>query len=809
MKKIIKSVGAVFLSLAVFFPQGAFAASLNNDPQDFATLRAANYTQNPGSTTSWSSSTSASAGQVVALSVYYHNTTDPTAQNVRIKLSPRTTGNGTTHSFTATVSADNASSVHGNASVTLSSSQTLTFIPGRVYWYPNQQGSVTSLPQGQTGEELFTTGVNIGNIECGWATQGSLVVHFLVGNASSGGTLSVTTNAATNIDTYSATLNGHLTTDTNNTQRWFEWGTSSSLGSETTHTSQYSSGAFSKYLSGLAPNTTYHYRAVAQNSAGTMAYGSIMSFTTTGGSYNQLPSVTTNPATNILENSATLRGYLTTNSTSDVTRWFEWGTSYSLGNQTTRFNQSYDGEFSSSVSGLAPNTTYYFRAAAQNSAGTVYGSVLSFTTTGGGANQAPGVTTKPATNISENYATLNGYVNPNVSYGGYSYNTTRWFEWGTSYSLGNQTTRITQGSYAGDFSETISGLQPNTTYYFRAAAQNSYGTAYGSTLSFTTGSGYGQGTTPTAITNLATTVTQTSGKLNGLALITGNISTNAWFEWGVTSGLLGNTTPSRYIGTQSSIAFSETITGLAPNTTYYFRAVAQNSYGTSRGSVLSFTTSGQTVIYQPPVIVQEPPRVITIREPQVIVRTVGTGVTSPIEISIIGLREQVFVNDCITYVIRYENKGNVRLTDSVLRVMLPQEMQYLGSSRGSFSTKENILTVVLGELLPGATGEVTVEACVLPDTAIGKVLVTSVVLVYTDTRTNTQGDAIAYAIHTVTDGRANALSASLIGLGFFPDTVIEWFILLILILIIVFLIVSIQNSRRRIYEERRHSQTIQ
>ena len=703
MKKIIKSVGAVFLSLAVFFPQGAFAASLNNDPQDFATLRAANYTQNPGSTTSWSSSTSASAGQVVALSVYYHNTTDPTAQNVRIKLSPRTTGNGTTHSFTATVSADNASSVHGNASVTLSSSQTLTFIPGRVYWYPNQQGSVTSLPQGQTGEELFTTGVNIGNIECGWATQGSLVVHFLVGNASSGGTLSVTTNAATNIDTYSATLNGHLTTDTNNTQRWFEWGTSSSLGSETTHTSQYSSGAFSKYLSGLAPNTTYHYRAVAQNSAGTMAYGSIMSFTTTGGSYNQLPSVTTNPATNILENSATLRGYLTTNSTSDVTRWFEWGTSYSLGNQTTRFNQSYDGEFSSSVSGLAPNTTYYFRA----------------------------------------------------------------------------------------------------------AAQNSYGTAYGSTLSFTTGSGYGQGTTPTAITNLATTVTQTSGKLNGLALITGNISTNAWFEWGVTSGLLGNTTPSRYIGTQSSIAFSETITGLAPNTTYYFRAVAQNSYGTSRGSVLSFTTSGQTVIYQPPVIIQEPPRVITIREPQVIVRTVGTGVTSPIEISIIGLREQVFVNDCITYVIRYENKGNVRLTDSVLRVMLPQEMQYLGSSRGSFSTKENILTVVLGELLPGATGEVTVEACVLPDTAIGKVLVTSVVLVYTDTRTNTQGDAIAYAIHTVTDGRANALSASLIGLGFFPDTVIEWFILLILILIIVFLIVSIQNSRRRIYEERRHSQTIQ
>lgn len=796
MKNIIKMMSAFVMTLAVVLPQGVFAASLNNDPRDFATLRVANYTQNPGSTSSWSQSTSASAGQVVALSIYYHNTTEPTAQNVRLKLTPRTTGNGQTHSFTATVSADNASSVSGSATVTLSSAQTLTFMPGRVYWYANQQGTPTPLPYGQSGEELFANGVNIGDVAYGWATQGSLVVHFLVGNATPVETLSVTTQAATNVSDYSAMLNGYLTTDTANAYRWFEWGTSYSLGNSTSRNIQYSSGSFSQYLP-VQPGRTYYYRAVAESQSGRIVYGSIKSFTTTDTVSNQVPSVTTRSATDITETSAVLQGYVNPNGTSDTTRWFEWGTSQSLGNTTSRLTQgSSAGNFSASISGLAPNTTYYFRAVAQNVAGTVYGSTMSFTTTGT-VNQAPYVSTKAATNVSENYATLNGYVVPNVSSSGYAANTTRWFEWGTTYSLGNTTGHVTHGTSAGDFSETISGLAPNTTYYFRAVAQNSYGIGYGSILSFTTSGA--QITGPTAVTNLATNVVQSSAKLNGLALVNGNISTNAWFEWGTTYSL-GNTTPPRSIGNQSSIAFSETITGLSANMTYYYRAVVQNAYGTSRGSILSFTTPGQTVVYQPPVIIQEPPRVITIREPQVVVRTVGVGVTSPIEISIVGLREQVLVNDRITYLIRYENKGSARLTDAVLRVMLPQEMEYLGSSRGSFSTKENTLTVVVGELLPGASGEVTVEARVRPETAVGKVLVTSVVMVYTDTRTNTQGDAIAYAIHTVTDGR-NALGASLVGFGFFPDTVIEWFILLILILIIVFLIISIQNSRRRIAGE--------
>ncbi|MDP2789216.1 MAG: hypothetical protein Q8O46_04215 [bacterium] len=76
-------------------------------------------------------------------------------------------------------------------------------------------------------------------------------------------------------------------------------------------------------------------------------------------------------------------------------------------------------------------------------------------------------------------ATLNGAVNPNGA------PTTVWFEWGPNPSPSYSTPKQTFTS-SGTFSQKITGLTENTTYYFRAVAQNSFGTAYGSTISFTT-----------------------------------------------------------------------------------------------------------------------------------------------------------------------------------------------------------------------------------------------------------------------------------------------------------------------------------
>ena len=45
---------------------------------------------------------------------------------------------------------------------------------------------------------------------------------------------------------------------------------------------------------------------------------------------------------------------------------------------------------------------------------------------------------------------------------------------------------VGQATYASSYSAVLSGLQAGTTYYYRAVAQNAYGTTYGNTMSFTT-----------------------------------------------------------------------------------------------------------------------------------------------------------------------------------------------------------------------------------------------------------------------------------------------------------------------------------
>jgi len=99
----------------------------------------------------------------------------------------------------------------------------------------------------------------------------------------SGGSLTVTTSAATAGDTI-ATLNGNLTSlgDDTSVVVSFEWGTTVSYGSEVTATQSplTSTGAFSYPLTGLTNETTYHYRAKAVgNLSSTTVYGSDVTFT--------------------------------------------------------------------------------------------------------------------------------------------------------------------------------------------------------------------------------------------------------------------------------------------------------------------------------------------------------------------------------------------------------------------------------------------------------------------------------------------------------------------------------------------------
>ncbi len=198
-----------------------------------------------------------------------------------------------------------------------------------------------------------------------------------------------------------------------------------------------------------------------------------------------IPTVTTGDIAEITTTTATCTSEVTSDGGAEITvRGVCWSTSEE---PTTTDSKTEDGtglgEYTSNITSLTPNTTYYVRAYATNSEGTAYGGQRNFTTT---AEQAiPTVTTGGVTNISTTTATCSG----NVTADGGSSVTARGVCWSTSQNPTTANSKTTNGTGLGTYTSNITGLSPNTTYYVRAYATNSEGTAYGEQGSFKTNQG--------------------------------------------------------------------------------------------------------------------------------------------------------------------------------------------------------------------------------------------------------------------------------------------------------------------------------
>lgn len=163
--------------------------------------------------------------------------------------------------------------------------------------------------------------------------------------------------------------------------------------------------------------------------------------------------------------------------------------------QTTS-DETGNGSFISSLSGLAAGTTYYVRSYATNTVGTAYGPMVSFTTTTTPVAGAPTVTTTAATGVTGTGAQSGG----DVTAMGDTLVTARGVCWATT---GNPTTAnslTSNGTGGGVFASTLTGLAAETTYYYRAFATNSAGTSYGAQMFFVTpaAAGGGAGSNPSA-----------------------------------------------------------------------------------------------------------------------------------------------------------------------------------------------------------------------------------------------------------------------------------------------------------------------
>ncbi len=144
---------------------------------------------------------------------------------------------------------------------------------------------------------------------------------------------------------------------------------------------------------------------------------------------------------------------------------------------TKTSNGTGTGVFTSSITGLTPNTTYFVRSYATNSGGTAYGSEVSFQTA-----TTPTLTTTSASDVASTTATCGG----NITSDGRATVTSRGVCWSTSPSPTINDNKTSDGTGTGVFTSSITILFFSTTYYVRAYATNSVGTAYGDEQTLTT-----------------------------------------------------------------------------------------------------------------------------------------------------------------------------------------------------------------------------------------------------------------------------------------------------------------------------------
>jgi phosphodiesterase/alkaline phosphatase D-like protein len=175
----------------------------------------------------------------------------------------------------------------------------------------------------------------------------------------------VTTGSHSHVADTSAVLHGTVNPNGGATTYYFQWGLTTAYGVQSDiHAAGHGTKpvAVSTTASGLIPGTTYHYRLVATNGAGTTV-GADHTLTTAG---NPPPGVATGPPTQIGKNSATVTAVIYPNN--QVTSYyFQYGTSTTYGSQTipaTVPAGTVPVTVSTMITGLEARTIFHYRIVA-------------------------------------------------------------------------------------------------------------------------------------------------------------------------------------------------------------------------------------------------------------------------------------------------------------------------------------------------------------------------------------------------------------------------------------------------------------
>lgn len=291
------------------------------------------------------------------------------------------------------------------------------------------------------------------------------------------------------------------------------------------------------------------------------------------------PQLATSQTLNLTSNSVTVVGFVVAQGSG----FDERGVCYSTqakptisDSKTVYSGTSKQATFNVALAGLDYATKYYARAYATNGETTVYGDDVAFTT----LPVVPMLTTADITEITGNSAKGGG----NVTGNGGAEVTARGVCYGTSENPTIDGDKTADDKGTGEFVSSLTGLKGNTTYYVRAYATNSAGTAYGAQVSFTT-----LVDLPVVTTAAAINVTKTGAISGGEVTYDGGGDITArGLVWSMSENPTIN--DNNIDGGSGTGVFISTLDGLDLSTTYHVRAYATNSAGTAYGDDISFTT---------------------------------------------------------------------------------------------------------------------------------------------------------------------------------------------------------------------------
>lgn len=318
--------------------------------------------------------------------------------------------------------------------------------------------------------------------------------------------LTATTNNATSVTINSATLNGTVNANGRTTNAYFEYGTTTSYGTQVAASPATATGTSATTetvaVTGLLSSTTYHFRMAAYNTTELWKYGTDQTFTTLtpvseiglkqgstaiadGGSYDfgfHQPSTNTDIIFTI-ENTGT--GVLT------LTTPLIIG-----GTNANQFSILSEPASTVAVSGSTTFTVRFTPTSIGNKTATISfanndSNENPYDFTISGAGYLPATVTSNAANYYNRYPdgivatgmTVNGSVNANNS------STAVTFEYGLTTSYGSTVTAIPSpvtGMSNTSVSYNLTGLTSNTLYHYRAVGTNLGGAIYGNDQTFTT-----------------------------------------------------------------------------------------------------------------------------------------------------------------------------------------------------------------------------------------------------------------------------------------------------------------------------------